>query len=125
VEDWFPGANNTGNMTARINIHLGAEVVMTLGEIQDPEGAKTMVMSLKTVAGATLAVQRETYKITYFRDAASGKLIVDPDATAGGKQNPTLQGHRVFLIYMKNMHTEDTLNLERCAHKIYAKTRIN
>jgi hypothetical protein len=63
---------------------------MTLGRIQDPEGAKIMVISFKTAPGAILDVQRQTYKIVCFRDATNGRLKVDMDATTGGKQNPAL-----------------------------------
>jgi hypothetical protein len=92
-------------MDAMINIHLGAGGVMTPGRIQDPEGANIMVISFKTAPGAILALQRHTYKIVCFRDAISGRLNVDFNATAGGKQNPALQGSRVILIYKTYMHT--------------------
>jgi hypothetical protein len=82
-----------------------------------------MVMAFKTAAGAILAVPRQTYKIVYFRDANTGRLKVDPDATAGGKQDPTLQGTRVLLIYKTPMHSEAALNPERCALKTDATTR--
>ncbi len=77
---------------------------MTPGRIQDAEGAKIMVISYKTTPGAILAVQRQTYKIVCFKDVTSGRLKVDMDATAGGKQNPTPQGSRVLLIYKTYMH---------------------
>ena len=72
---------------------------MTPGRIKDPEEAKITVISFKTTAEVILAVQRHTYKVVCFIYATSGKLKVDPDATAGGKLNPTLQGPRVLLIY--------------------------
>jgi hypothetical protein len=81
------------------------------------------VISFKTTTGVILAVQRQTYKIVCFRDATSGKLKVDKDATAGGKQNPALQGMRVLLIYKTHMHTEATLDPERCALKTNVHTR--
>ena len=83
---------------------------MTPDRIQDPEGAKTMVIYIKTTAGAILAAQRQTYKIVCFRDAISGRLKVDQDATARGKQNPALQGMQVLLIYKTRIHTEATLD---------------
>ncbi len=81
LRDWFPVANGPCNKDARINTHLCAGGVRTPGRIQDPEGANIMVISFKTTAGAILAVQRQTYKILCFRDATSGRLKVDPDAT--------------------------------------------
>ena len=79
---------------------------MTHARIQDPEGAKTMVMSFKITAEAILAAQRQTYKIVCFRDTTSGRLKVDPDATCGGKHNPILQCSRVLLVYKTHIHKE-------------------
>jgi hypothetical protein len=76
-----------------------------------------MVISFNTTTEAILAVQRQTYKIVCFRDATSGRLKVDPDATAECKQNLVLQGSQVLLIYKTYMHTESTLDPERCAYK--------
>ena len=64
-----------------------------------------------------MAVHRKHYKIDCFRDATRGRLKVDLDATTGGKQNPTLQGSRVILIYKTYIHTESALDPERCAFK--------
>ena len=82
LKDWFPTTKGPCNRDAMINTYLGAGGVRTPGRIQDPEGAKIMVISFETVAGAILAVQRQTYKIVCFRDATSGRLKVDPDATS-------------------------------------------
>jgi hypothetical protein len=90
---------------------------MTPGRIQDPEGAKTAVVSFKTAAGAILAVQRQTYKIVSFRDNDNGRLIVDTSATIGGKRDMNKQGRRVILIYKAHMYTEASLDPERCTHK--------
>ena len=57
LRDWFPAAKGPCNRDARINTHLGAGVI-TLGRIQDPERAKSMVISFKTAPGAILAVHR-------------------------------------------------------------------
>ena len=82
-----------------------------------------MVISFKTAPGAILAIQRHTYKIVCFRDVISGRLKVDLNATARGKQNPALQGSRVILIYKTYMHTEASLDPERCSYKSDAGTR--
>jgi hypothetical protein len=96
---------------------------MTSGRIQDPEGAKTFVISFKTAAGAILAVHRQTYKIVSFRDINSGRLRVDTAATTGGKQDMNKQGRRVILIYKAHMYKEATLDPERCSHKSDEKAR--
>jgi hypothetical protein len=58
---------------------------MTPGIIQNPEGAKTFVVSFKTAAGAIIAVQHQTFKIVCFRDVDNGRLRVDTASTIGGK----------------------------------------
>ena len=55
---WFAEPRDPCIRDTRINSHLGAARVMTPGRIQDPEGAKTIVVTFKTAAGAILAVQR-------------------------------------------------------------------
>jgi hypothetical protein len=50
---------------------------MTPGRIQDPEGAKAVVVSFKIAAGAILAVRRQPYKIACFEDIDIGRLRVD------------------------------------------------
>ncbi len=84
---WFVEPRGPCVRDIRISTHLGAAGVMTPGRIQDPEGAKTVVVSFKTAAGAILAVQRQAYKIVCFRDIDSGRLRVDTSATIGGKQD--------------------------------------
>jgi len=100
-----------------INTHLGADGVMTPGRVQDPEGAKIVVVSFKTAAGAIIAVQRQTLKIVCFRDVDNGRLRVDTATTTGGKQDMSKQGRRVILIYKSHMYNEATLDPERCTHK--------
>ncbi len=94
---------------------------MTPGRIQDPEGAKIVLVPLKTATGAILAVQRQTYKIVSFRDNGSGRLKVDTTATIGGKQNMHKQGRRVILIQKAHMYSEASLDPERCTHKLDEK----
>ena len=90
---------------------------MTPGRIQDPEGAKTVVVSFKTGAEAILARKRQAYMIVCFRDTDSGRLRMDTAATFRGKQDMHKQGRRVILIYKAHMYTEASLDPERCTHK--------
>ena len=71
----------------RLNTHLGAGGAMSTRRIQDLEGAKTVILSFKTSAGAALAISRQNIKLTCFADIATGRFRVDADATAGGKQD--------------------------------------
>jgi len=69
----------------RINSHLGAGGVMTPGSMQDPKGAKAVIISFKTTTRAVEAIHRQTYEVVFFKDATRGRLRVDVAATAGGK----------------------------------------
>ena len=90
---------------------------MTPGRIQDPEGAKTVVVSFMTTARAIISVQRQTFKIVFFRDMADGRLRVDTAAIIGGKYNMNKQGRSVIINYKSHMYNEATLDPERCTHK--------
>ena len=70
AKDWFPEKHGPCVRDLRINSHLGAGGVMTPGRIQDPEGAKTAIISFKTAAGSIAAIHRQTFKIVCFRDDA-------------------------------------------------------
>jgi len=61
LRNWFPATNGPCNRDVDINTHLGAEGVMIPGRIHDPEGAKIMVISFKTAAGAIQEVQHQAY----------------------------------------------------------------
>jgi hypothetical protein len=123
VRKWFPKHRVPCTRDIRINKHLGADGVMMPGRNQDPEGAKTVVVSFKTAAGAIIAVQRQTFKIVCFKDMDNGRLRVDTAATIGGKQDMSKQGLRVILIYKSHMYNEATLDPERCTHKSDEKAR--
>jgi hypothetical protein len=99
-----------------------------------PGRSEKIVVSLKTAAGAIIAVQRKTFKIicfkdmdnrrlrvdtavVCFKDMDNRRLRVDTAATIGGKHNMSKQGRRVILIYKSHMCNEATLDPERCTHK--------
>jgi hypothetical protein len=72
---------------------------MSPSRIKDLEGVRIVVMSDKSAVRAILAIQRQTFKIVCFSDAVSGRLQINPDAAAGGKQDPRKQCRRVILVY--------------------------
>ena len=51
--DWFPENPLDFEQDLAPNAHLGPEGAMSPGRVQDPEGAKTLVVRYRTVAGAT------------------------------------------------------------------------
>ena len=89
---------------------------MTPGRIiYDPEGAKTVVVSFKTTAGAVTSIQRQTLRFVCYNDTISGRLKIEMAATTRGKHNPSLQRRRV--IYMIHMNPEASLDPEHCTPK--------
>jgi hypothetical protein len=65
----------------RLNTHLGAGVAMSTERIQDPKGAKTIILSIKATTGATLAISRHDIKVVRITNAHTGRLRIDVDAT--------------------------------------------
>ena len=78
---------------------------MSTGRVQNPEGAKTIILSYKTAAGAVAAIKRQNLKIICFTDTHTGRRRVDNPTIVGGKQDPSMQGKRMVLIYRTSMHT--------------------
>ena len=60
-KEWFPEQHGPCTQDMRINTHLGARGVMTPGRIQDPEGAKIVIISFKTTARAITTIHKQTY----------------------------------------------------------------
>ncbi len=71
---------------------------MSLGRVQDPEGAKTVVISFNTTAGAVLAVIKRRFLITCYTEANTGRLRLDPTLTAGQTAG-SHSGAKKILIY--------------------------
>jgi hypothetical protein len=90
---------------------------MSTGRIQDPEGAKRIILFYKTTAGAATVISRQNMKIAFFSDTHTGKLKVEKNATPGGKQEKSMQSRRMVLIYMTVMQSGSSLNPIQCTHK--------
>jgi hypothetical protein len=88
TSEWFLRIRGPCHQDLRINKHLGAGGAMTPRRIQDPEGAKTIVVSYKTSAGAAAAVSRQHFKIACSTDPKTGMLKVNKDTTLGGGAYP-------------------------------------
>jgi len=106
-----------------LNEHLGAAGAMSTGRVQDPEGAKTIILTYKTAAGAVAAIQRQTLKIVCFTDRDTGRLRVDIPATLGGKQDSSKQGRRIILIYKSSMHAGSIMNPAQCTQRTDRNSR--
>jgi hypothetical protein len=72
TNEWFP--NNTGpcNQDLIVNEHWGAGGAMTPRRVQDPEGAKTILVSYKTTAGVAAAISMHHFKIVCPADPPAG-----------------------------------------------------
>ena len=116
TRDWYPETYYL-DQDLSLNAHLGAAGAMSTGRIQDPEGAKTIILSYKTATGAVDAIQRQTVKIVCFTDNDTGRLNVDIPATLGGKQDGSKQGRRMILIYKTSMHANSSLNPTQCTQR--------
>jgi len=122
-QDWFPGDRHTCAHDLRLNTHLRAGGAMSTRFIQDPEGAKTTIMSFKTVAGVSLAISDHNNKLICFADVITGRLRVDADTTVGEKQDNNAHGRRMVLIYKTNMHPESILNPVKCTLNVDRNAR--
>jgi len=122
--DWFPDPAGKCQRNHELNYHLGAEGVMSSGRIQDPEGAKNIVISYQTAAGAIAAIRRHKFPIITYKDALTGKLKVDENMTVGDLRNPSEETKKL-LIYSANLHPHSALNPTNCTAKSSPSDRAN
>ena len=97
---------------------------MSNGRIQDPEGAKHLVISYQTATGALTTICRHTFPVMTYKDALTGKLKVDENMIARDLQNPS-EGLKKLLIYSANMHPRSALNPAKCIAKNSPRDRAN
>ena len=88
TRQWFSSSKELFQQNLSVNHHLRVGGAMTPGRIQDLEGAKTIVVSYKTTTRSAATISIQLFKIVCFAYLKSRKLIVDTDATMGGKQDP-------------------------------------
>ena len=61
TKEWFLEPHGPCTRDMFINSHFGAGGIMTPGRIQDPEGAKIVIISFKISARAVSAIHGQTY----------------------------------------------------------------
>ena len=88
---------------------MGAEGAMSPGRVHDPAGAKIIVLSYKTVAGAVASVIKHRFVITCFTEAETGRLRLDPVLTTG-RTTGAQPGAKKILIYDATPHSISDLN---------------
>ncbi len=96
---------------------------MSTRRIQDPVGAKAIILSFKIDARAALAISRLNIKLVCFADVQTGRLRVDANATEGGKQDNNAHRMRMIMIYKTTMHPESDMNPEQCTSKADRNSR--
>jgi hypothetical protein len=96
---------------------------MNPGRIQDPEGAKTVIISFKRAVEGVAAIHRQTCEIVRFKNTSRGRLRVDEATTKRGKWGPAKHDRRSILIYKPHMYTEASLDPERCIIKTDQQAR--
>jgi hypothetical protein len=96
--DWFPDNQHHCEQNFALNKHLGTEGAMSPGRLQDPEGAKTVVISYASTAGAIAGVIKRKFQITSYTKPNTGRLRVDPSLTTGITRGAHA-GAKKILIY--------------------------
>jgi hypothetical protein len=89
---------------------------MSPRRIHDPEGAKHLIISYQTAAGAIAAISRHRSPLMTYKDALTGRLKVDENMSARELRNPS-EGSKKRLIYSVNMHMRNALNPSNCTAK--------
>jgi len=81
---------------------------MSPRRVQDPEGAKTVVISFNTVTKAVVAVIKRRFLITCYTEAETGRLRLDPALTTGQTAG-SHSGAKKILIYDTRPHPLSSL----------------
>ncbi len=89
IKTWYPLHHGPCDRDLRINTHLGAGGVMKPSRIQDPEEAKTFVISFKSDVGAILALYKQISRLF----ASATQLAADLESTwmTPSEENKTRQ----------------------------------
>ena len=95
-------------------MHLGAEgSMMSPGRVQSPEGAKTLVISFNTAAGAVATLVKRRFLITCYTEVDTGRLRLDPTLTSGQIAG-SRTGAKKILIYNTHMHPMSSFDPSNC-----------
>jgi hypothetical protein len=104
TRQWFPINREPCQQDLSVNHHFGAGGASTPGRIQDPEGAKSILVSYKTTAGAAATISIQLFKIysllciPQFMQAHSGH-IRHHGREAGPQQAETHDDPRIQDFY--------------------------
>jgi len=96
-----------------LNQHMGAELAMAPGRVNGLEGAKTIVLSYKTVAGAVATIIKHVFLITCYKEDNTGRLRLDATLTLGFTAGAQPRA-KTILIYDATPHPVSDLNPTKC-----------
>jgi hypothetical protein len=109
VADWFLENPLNYEQNLALNTHLGAEGAVSPERVQDPEGAKTLVVIYRTTSGATTTIIKRRFQVTCYIEPDTGRLRVDPAFTTGIIRG-SHTGAKKNLIYDAFVHPQSDLD---------------
>ncbi len=86
---------------------------MSPRRVQDPKGAKTVVISNNTTTGAVTSVVKRKFLITCYTEAETGRLRLDPSLIAGQTAGLHTRAKKI-LIYDTHSHPLSSLDPSNC-----------
>ncbi len=96
---------------------------MSPGRIEDPEGAKTVVVIFNTAAGAAASIIERRFLITCYTEADRGRLRLDAALTTSDILGARKRVEK-NLIYDNIMHPLSSLDPINCGQGITPRERL-
>ena len=95
---------------------------MSPGRIQDAEGAKQLVISYQTAAGAAASIIRGKFPLMTYKDALTCKLKFDERMTTRYMRH-LAEGSKKMRVYLASTHPISILSPAGCTSKSTCKER--
>jgi len=95
---------------------------MPPGRVQDPEGAKMIIVNFNTAAGVVAAIIKRRFLITCYTEADTNRLRLDAALTSGDTTG-AMKGAKKILIYDNIMHPLSNLDSSKCGTCITSRDR--
>ena len=96
---------------------------MSPGRIRDPEGAKTIVVSFNTTAGAITTIVKRRFLITCCTETDTCRLKLNSALTAGDTGGAK-KGAKKILIYDSCMHPLSSSDPSKCGPGVTPRERL-
>jgi hypothetical protein len=95
---------------------------MSLGRIQDPKGAKHLVISYQNATGVIATILRNRFPLMTYKNALTCRLKVDEKMNARDLRQPS-EGSKKLLIYAADMHPRSIFSPTTCIAKSSPRER--